>query len=367
MNKILFLVALLSLFFAKGFAQESKIENTQLQLSGDNLIITYDVVGSSSLDNVWLEIKTTSNKMINAKTLSGDIGKKILAGRKKKIVWNMKADGIDLQGEELNVKVLAFKPKSLTNELTDIVEIERGMQSKSRDKIVNKDGSKITGKLESRFATSNMKFVSADGNYLTLNPDEIEKINNKIYSKDTVYLKNGDIVCGTIKEIFPNNKITIQSIKNDRYSIQNTDIKSISTYSSNLSYYGKSYYAMPIIQVTDPLLFGLKFGIVDDLGYYGQFSYGDYCSIYGIGASKYIYSVGNIDIHATLGLNYSSIDESYSGYTKSLGFDGGFIGQYRHFVFNLGFGVPFKDNGLSNITFGFGYSLSAIMNSFGLK
>ena len=99
MNKTLFLVALLSMFLAKGFAQESKIENTQLQLLGDNLIITYDVVGSSSLDNVWLEIKTTSNKSINAKTLSGDIGKKILAGRKKKIVWNMKADGIDLQGE----------------------------------------------------------------------------------------------------------------------------------------------------------------------------------------------------------------------------------------------------------------------------
>lgn len=379
MNKTLFLVALVSLFFAKGFAQESKIENTQLQLSGDNLIITYDVVGSSSLDNVWLDIKTTSNKSINAKTLSGDIGKKILAGRKRKIVWNMKADGIDLQGEELNVKVLAFKPKGSTNELTEIVEIERGRQLKSRESIIEKNGTKLTGKLYKRFTNGNLRFVSADGNNLTLNLDDIEKIKNRVCSKDTVYLKNGDRICGTIKEIYPNDRIILRSKMNDKYSIQYADVKLVSTCSNNLGYYGRSYFAMPIIQMSDPFLLGLKFGVIGDWGYYGQFSIGlsdtesDLAEthdshIVEIGASKYIFSTTNVDVHAALGVSYSSYN--YSGYNyysngnygdgikSSLGFDLGLIGQYHHFVFSLSIGVPFKTK-LFNVGIGVGYSLSA--------
>jgi len=377
-NRTLFLVAFISLLSSKGLAQESKIENTQLQLSGDNLIITYDVVGSSSLDNVWLDIKTTSNKSIHAKTFSGDIGKKILVGKKKKIVWNMKVDGIDLQGEELNVKVLASKPKVSLNVLTDIVEIQRGRQSKSRDNVINKNGSKISGKLESRFASDNLKFVSTDGNNLTLNQDEIEKIKNRVCSRDTVYLKNGDRMSGTIKEIYPNDKIILRSKRDNQYSIQYADIKSVSTYSSNLGYYGRSYFAMPIIQMSDPFLLGLKFGVIDNWGYYGQFTAGlsgtesDQASthdihIVEIGASKYIFSTTNVDIHATLGVSYSSYNsydydyygtDNYDGTKNSLGVDLGLIGQYHHFVFNLSIGIPFKTK-LFNVGIGVGYSLSA--------
>jgi len=354
MNKILLSIAFISVFFTGALAQESKIENTQLQLDGDNLIITYDVTGSSALDNVWLDIKTTSNKAITATTLSGDIGKSISVGKKKKIIWNMKADGIDLQGEELNVKVLATKPNVSTNTLTDIAEVIRGKQSNSRDKIIYKNGTSLTGKLDQRFVSSNLKFISTDGNTLTINPSEIEKIKNNSTNKDSVYLKNGDIVYGTITEIYPNNKITLQSKKNDKYSIQCADINSINTYSSNSGNYGRSYIVMPLIQFFYG--FGLKLGVLDNWGYNAQIIHNGSFGKIGIGVSKYIYSTTNIDIHADIDANYGSYWNNWytSNYIfESLGADISFIGQYRHLVFNVGVGLPL------NFTIGIGYSISA--------
>jgi len=350
MNKTLFLVALLSMFLAKGFAQESKIENTQLQLLGDNLIITYDVVGSSSLDNVWLEIKTTSNKSINAKTLSGDIGKKILAGKKKKIVWNMKADGVDLQGEELNVKVLAFKPKSLANELADIVEIERGRQLKSRESIIEKNGTKLVGKLNKRFCNNNLIFLSNDGNNLTLNPDEIETIKSNVYSKDTIGLKNGDVISGTIKYIYPNDRIILRSKKNNEYLIQWTDIKSVS--STVNRYFAKGYFLMPYLQASDFPVLGIRYGLLNDWGYYTQLGFGGAVD-FGIGVSKYIYSMNNTDVHAAFGFYYNDSVQGMDGYT-STGADFSFMGRKRKLMYNVGLGVPLR-NGLISVTLGVGY------------
>ena len=210
-----------------GQLTESKIENTQLQLDGENLIITYDVIGSTNLDNVWLEIITTKNIGITPKTLSGDINKSITAGKHKKIIWNMRADDVDLQGEELNVKVLAKKPSAHTNLFAEITEEERGTENERRDKIIFKNGNSLTGKLAKRFANGMLKFVSPDGNKLTLNSTEIEKIKNNGLENDSVCLKNGDVICGTINEIYPNNKIIVISKLRDKYSIQCTDIKTV--------------------------------------------------------------------------------------------------------------------------------------------
>ncbi|MBI9066820.1 MAG: hypothetical protein JEZ09_05965 [Salinivirgaceae bacterium] len=362
MYKILVFVAFLSLLFTKGFAQESKIENTQLQLEGDNLIITYDVAGSSTLDNVWLDIKTTSNKIITAITLSGDIGKSITVGTKKRIIWNMRADGIDLQGEELNVKVLATKPYASTNTLTDITEIARGKQNKSRDKIVFNNGNQLNGKLDQRFARINFKFLATDGNSLTLKPAEIKVIRSKKISKDSVLLKNGDIVCGSITEIYPNDKITLQSKTNDKYSIQSADIKTVSTYCTSSTLNGKGYFAMPfcrgIIQHNSVVL-GLKIGVLNDWGYHAQLGLGGGYN-YGIGVSTYLFDAGSVDIHFAFGVydgGYLKYYTDYSGYYEDMynysGADIGFIGQARHFVFNIGVGLPL------NVSFGIGYCISA--------
>jgi hypothetical protein len=359
--KILFLAATLSLFFINGFSQESKIENIHLQLEGDNLIITYDIIGSSTLDNVWLDIKTTSNKTITAKTLSGDIGRNIPVGAKKQIIWNMGADGIDLQGEELNVKVLATKPNISTNTLTDIIEIERGKQNKYRDKIEYKNGSQLTGKLHQRFARNNLKLLSADGNSITINPTEIKVIKSNMYSKDSVLLKNGDIVFGKITEIYPNEKITLQFKKHDKYSIQSADIETVITYSNSNTYYGKGYYATLLIRgiVYHEALLGMKIGVLNDWGYNAQFGLNNnYGYNFGVGVSRYLFNAGGADIHSVLSAYngaYLTYDYYFDGEDlhNYFGADIGFIGQARQFVFNVGVGLPL------NVSFGIGFCISA--------
>jgi len=83
----------------------SRIENTTLELSRDQLIIKYDISGTEPIDIVWVEITTLSGTKINARALSGDVGSKIKAGNGKRIIWDMKKDNIDLQGQEINVTV----------------------------------------------------------------------------------------------------------------------------------------------------------------------------------------------------------------------------------------------------------------------
>lgn len=83
----------------------SRIENTTLELNGDKLIIKYDINGSEPIDIVWLEITTLSGNKIDAHSFTGDVGSNINAGKGKQIIWDMKKDNIDLQGQEINVTV----------------------------------------------------------------------------------------------------------------------------------------------------------------------------------------------------------------------------------------------------------------------
>lgn len=239
-----------------GKSIESKIENTQLQLDGENLIITYDVIGSANLDNVWLEIKTVKGVEIKPRTVSGDIGKNISTGKRKRIIWNMKTDSVDLQGEELDVRVLATK--------------------------------------------------------LNLAASTLCKI------------KSG--------------------------------------------YSNKRYFAMPFVQIGYGI--GLRLGVIDSWGYYAQISKSSDCGNVGIGVSKHIYSVQNMDIHVAAGISYGSYSKAvasfydynnhyhagYNNISESSGTDIGLVGRYRNIIVNVGVGIPFS-YGSPLFTIGVGYSL----------
>jgi len=83
----------------------SRIENTKLELANDRLIITYDISGNGMLDIVWVEVTKTDGTKVQASAFVGDIGSNISVGSGKKISWDMKKDGVDLQGEEINITV----------------------------------------------------------------------------------------------------------------------------------------------------------------------------------------------------------------------------------------------------------------------
>jgi len=91
------------------FAQtnsEAKIDATIADARVDTLIITYDLISDKPVDLVWLEIFDGETKL-NPKSITGDIGKNIVPGKNKKIIWYVKKDGIDLADHQLSVTVKA--------------------------------------------------------------------------------------------------------------------------------------------------------------------------------------------------------------------------------------------------------------------
>jgi hypothetical protein len=106
---ILYLILLQIISNTNSFAQTSaRIENTSLQLDNGRLIISYDLINTRANErfNVWIDIRKSSGEEINAKNLSGHIGKNIVGGRGLNIIWNFESEGIDYEGN-INVHVLA--------------------------------------------------------------------------------------------------------------------------------------------------------------------------------------------------------------------------------------------------------------------
>jgi hypothetical protein len=87
-------------------SQTSKIENTRVILSPsiDTMYVKYDLTGKQEA-SITLEVTDQNKKIIKPKNISGDIGKNIQPGKDKTMIWNMNADGIDLSGSSLKVKV----------------------------------------------------------------------------------------------------------------------------------------------------------------------------------------------------------------------------------------------------------------------
>jgi hypothetical protein len=90
-----FLVFLLVILTGRLFAQkEVQISAPQLELSGNLISISYEILNSSRNDlyTIWIEVTDTAGNSIEAKSLSGDCGENVKGGGKKKIKWDLAAD-----------------------------------------------------------------------------------------------------------------------------------------------------------------------------------------------------------------------------------------------------------------------------------
>jgi hypothetical protein len=93
------------------FSQANTTVTTpRLEVSGDNLIIQYDILNANSADFfiVYLVVTNAAGNKIKAISLSGDVGNDIKGGKNKKITWNFINDSIYID-EELFVEVKAEK------------------------------------------------------------------------------------------------------------------------------------------------------------------------------------------------------------------------------------------------------------------
>jgi hypothetical protein len=123
------------------------VTKPRLEVSDENLIITYDILNANSSDFfiVWVEVTDVAGNKIKALSVSGDVGNDIKGGKNKRITWNFGNDSIYID-EDLFIEVkaekailLEEKAETIIPEETKTIKIDEsntGMKKISRGKMV---------------------------------------------------------------------------------------------------------------------------------------------------------------------------------------------------------------------------------------
>jgi hypothetical protein len=69
------------------------------------MLVNYDLTGKRKAFNVKLEVTGDDRRVIKPKNIKGDIGNIVQPGKDKTILWDIKADQLDITGKTLSVKV----------------------------------------------------------------------------------------------------------------------------------------------------------------------------------------------------------------------------------------------------------------------
>ena len=103
---ILFFLILPFNLFSQGFL----ITPPKLEFDGTQLLISYDIINKNHADQfyVWVEMEMKNGETILMKTISGDVGHNIKAGKNKKIIWVPAKDSVFLN-EEISVEIKVEK------------------------------------------------------------------------------------------------------------------------------------------------------------------------------------------------------------------------------------------------------------------
>lgn len=88
-------------------AQESGIENVNVRLShkSDSMLVNYDLNTDLPVIDIQLHVFGENHQAIKLTSVTGDVGPDIKSGENKLIVWDMTADSIDIQGENVFVQI----------------------------------------------------------------------------------------------------------------------------------------------------------------------------------------------------------------------------------------------------------------------
>jgi len=108
MNKFIYITFIL-LYPVLIYGQSIENINFQ-QTEEDQVIVTYDIVGSSNQTfdvELWLSLDGGTSFPTQPKTVSGDVGKDVSAGQGKRIIWQVLYDIRKLEGSDFVFKVVA--------------------------------------------------------------------------------------------------------------------------------------------------------------------------------------------------------------------------------------------------------------------
>ena len=136
---LLFCLSILSTLSA--LAQE-RVRNVRLRVADSSqLEIRYDLVNVRPGDSVYLDVKSRlrGSLRILPEFVRGDIGKRIVAGTDRRIVWNALANGYSLNEEvRATVLVKAGPPITVLSARTSEPAAKPGTDRPSRDAVVEK-------------------------------------------------------------------------------------------------------------------------------------------------------------------------------------------------------------------------------------
>ena len=100
----------------------ARISQPELEVRNNRIVITYQILGSSTADlfNVWIEVTNDNGNAIKALSLDGDVGQNIRGGGMKQISWDYERDnvpldagiGVQVFGELLNPGSRAMQPSA---------------------------------------------------------------------------------------------------------------------------------------------------------------------------------------------------------------------------------------------------------------
>jgi hypothetical protein len=132
---------LILLFLPDVFYGQTVITVTRprLEVSGNNLIIQYDILNTKSSDFfiVWIEVTDIAGNKIKALSLAGDVGNDIKGGRNKRITWNFINDSIFIDENlfvEVKAEKIAEQEKPVDTEISDDTETRIQEETKSVSK-----------------------------------------------------------------------------------------------------------------------------------------------------------------------------------------------------------------------------------------
>lgn len=106
---VLLVLFCFGLFSVNGLGQtKARILNIDFNLVGEDIVITYEIDNYAPGEkfDITIEVITESGKKLDARSLTGDIGRNISGGKNKTVTWDFKNDNIKLT-EGIYVEVIA--------------------------------------------------------------------------------------------------------------------------------------------------------------------------------------------------------------------------------------------------------------------
>lgn len=87
------------------------IKNIRVSIDLNRVKTLYDITGITSADSLYIEVESRSRGLLNAATVTGDVGTTVQPGQNKTIYWDYGLDGIKIEeSEEIQVTIRVRQP-----------------------------------------------------------------------------------------------------------------------------------------------------------------------------------------------------------------------------------------------------------------